>query len=122
MLRHERRHSVAKHLVQIGPFLVAEVKEVREGLHPGRLSNSEAACQLRVGEPTSAVARVACRDGRGRSIPIHSPVHRRVGVAAWPVFVVLLMTSGSVLRREVVHVILDEVIHTSLVLFFGLGG
>ena len=50
VLRHERRHSVAKHLVQIGPFLVAEVEEVREGLHPGRLSNREAACQLRMGE------------------------------------------------------------------------
>ena len=122
MLRHERRHSVAKHLVQIGPFLIAEVKEIREGLHPSRLSNSEAACQLRVGEPTSAVTRVAGRDGGGRSIPIHSPVHRRVGVAAWPVFVVFLMTFGSMLRRKIVHIILNEVIHTGLVLFLGRGG
>ena len=56
VLRHERRHSVAKHLVEVGSFLIAEVKEVRERLHPGRLSNREAACQLRVGEPPSTVA------------------------------------------------------------------
>ena len=116
VLGHQRRHSVPDEVVKVRALVnERQIKEIRESLHPRRLVRRQHSGLQRVGEASSAVAAKARGEGWRGQVPVHATVDRRIGV-------VTLLAGRTFTVREVLDVIVNEVVHATLIHGCGVGG
>jgi len=116
VLGHQRRDSVPDQVVKVRPLVnERQIKEIRESLHPRRLVRRQHSGLQRVGEASSAVAAKARGEGWRGQVPVHASVDRRISV-------VTLLAGRPFAVGKVVEVVVDEVVHATLIHRCGVGG
>ena len=116
MLSHQRWHGVPNQIVKVRALVnQRQIKEIRESLHPRRLVRRQHPGLKRMGESPSTVAPKASGQGGRGQVPVHASVDRRIGVVA-------LLAGGTFTVGKVVDVVVDQVVHATLIHGCGVGG